>query len=52
MNNNFQVKNDFPLKIFAKDFDGNGSIDPVLACYMRESMESEVKKIISDSFLG
>ena len=45
LNNNFQVKSDLPLKIFAKDFDGNGSIDPVLACYMRESMESEGRKL-------
>lgn len=40
-NNNFQVTNSLPLKIYAKDFDGNGSVDPVLACYMRESMESQ-----------
>jgi hypothetical protein len=45
LNNNFQVKSDLPLKIFAKDFDGNGSIDPILACYMRESMESEGRKL-------
>ena len=37
-NNNFQVRHDEPLKIFAKDFDGNGSVDPVLACFQRESM--------------
>ncbi|MDH4089290.1 MAG: VCBS repeat-containing protein [Cyclobacteriaceae bacterium] len=45
LNNSFQVKSDLPLKVFAKDFDGNGSIDPVLACYMRESMESDVRKL-------
>lgn len=45
LNNNFQVTENFPLKIFAKDFDGNGSVDPVLACYMRESMNSDVKKL-------
>ena len=43
LNNNFQVKPEFPLKLYAKDFDGNGSVDPVLACYMRESMDSDVK---------
>lgn len=45
LNNNFQVRENLPLKIFAKDFDGNGSIDPVLACYMRESMDEDVKKL-------
>ena len=45
LNNNFQVQENLPLKIFAKDFDGNGSIDPVLACYMRESMEDDVRKL-------
>jgi hypothetical protein len=44
-NNIFQVTQKFPLKIFAKDFDGNGSIDPLLACYMRESMQSDTKKL-------
>jgi len=45
LNNNFQVKKESPLKVFAKDFDGNGSVDPVLACYMRVSMESEERKL-------
>jgi hypothetical protein len=45
LNNNYQVKETLPLKIYAKDFDGNGSVDPVLACYMRESMESDAKKL-------
>ncbi len=45
LNNNFQVKINLPLKVFAKDFDGNGSVDPLLACYMRESMETDVKKL-------
>ena len=45
LNNNYQVQQDLPLKIYAKDFDGNGSVDPVLACYMRESMETDVKKL-------
>ncbi len=45
LNNNYQVKENLPLKIYAKDFDGNGSVDPVLACYMRESMNSDVKKL-------
>lgn len=45
LNNSYQVQKDRPLKVIAKDFDGNGSIDPVLACYMRESMDSDVKKL-------
>jgi hypothetical protein len=44
-NNNYQVTQQFPLKVYAGDFDGNGSIDPVLACYMRESMTSDKKKL-------
>ena len=44
-NNAFHVTNETPLKLFAKDFDGNGSVDPVLACYMRVSMDSEEKKL-------
>ena len=45
INNNYQVTEKFPLKVYAKDFDGNGSIDPVLTCYMRESMTSSDKKL-------
>ncbi len=44
-NNNFQVENQFPLKCFAKDFDGNGSIDPVMACYMRQTMDGQEKDL-------
>lgn len=50
LNNNFQVKDNHPLKVFAKDFDGNGSIDPVLACYLRESMTSDTKKLFPVHF--
>lgn len=45
INNNYQVKHDQPLKIFAKDFDGNGSIDPVLACYQRVSMNGDARAL-------
>jgi hypothetical protein len=45
LNNSYQVKREYPIKLIAKDFDGNGSIDPVLACYMRESMNSDVRKL-------
>lgn len=45
LNNSFQAQEKFPLKAFAKDFDGNGSVDPVLACYLRESMYSDEKNL-------
>jgi enediyne biosynthesis protein E4 len=45
LNNNYQVKKEFPLWVYGKDFDGNGSVDPILSCYMRESMESSTKKL-------
>lgn len=45
LNNNYQVTEQFPLKVFAKDLDGNGSVDAVMACYMRESMTSHAKKL-------
>ena len=43
VNNNYSVIPDQALRIYAKDFDGNGSIDPILVCYQRESMSSEVR---------
>ncbi|MBL0744108.1 VCBS repeat-containing protein [Chryseolinea lacunae] len=45
LNNAFQVTKETPLKLYAKDFDGNGSTDPVMACYMRESMTADTKKL-------
>jgi hypothetical protein len=45
LNNNYQVTEKSPMKVFAKDFDGNGSVDPVMACYMRESMASENRNL-------
>jgi enediyne biosynthesis protein E4 len=50
LNNNFQVTNGYPLKCFAKDFDGNGSIDPIMACYMRESMDGTERKLVPVHF--
>jgi hypothetical protein len=49
-NNNFQVSTKYPLKLFAKDFDSNGSIDPVMACYMRETMGDSTKKLFPVHF--
>ncbi|HEX6226510.1 MAG TPA: VCBS repeat-containing protein [Chryseolinea sp.] len=46
LNNGYQVTKDHPLKVFAKDFDNNGSVDAILACYIKESLEkSEEKKL-------
>jgi enediyne biosynthesis protein E4 len=45
LNNSYQVTQECPLVIYAKDFDGNGSVDPILGCYMRVSMESDAKKL-------
>ena len=45
LNNAYQVSGGHPLKVYAKDFDGNGSMDAVMACYMRVSMESAEKKL-------
>ncbi len=45
LNNNYQVTPTQPLKVYYKDFDNNGSIDPVLACYVRESMDALDKKL-------
>ncbi|MEO5603940.1 MAG: VCBS repeat-containing protein [Cyclobacteriaceae bacterium] len=45
LNNNYQVTSEFPLKVYAKDFDGNESMDAIMACYMRESLTSDQKKL-------
>ncbi len=44
LNNGYQVNKMSPLNAFAKDFDKNGSIDLVLACYVKESLENPDKK--------
>lgn len=45
LNNSYQASEKYPLTLYAKDFDGNGSIDPVLGCYMKESLEQGEKKL-------
>jgi len=45
LNNNYQVTSSYPMKVYAKDFDGNGSIDPVLACYQKENIDADLKKL-------
>lgn len=34
-NNFYRISNDRPLRVYAKDFDNNGSIDPILSCYFK-----------------
>ncbi len=45
LNSNYQVTAEYPLWVYGKDFDGNGSVDPIMSCYMRESMETDIKKL-------
>ncbi|WP_333820352.1 VCBS repeat-containing protein [Ohtaekwangia sp.] len=45
VNNNYQITDQYSLKLFAKDFDGNGSVDPVMACYQRETMTGHDRKL-------
>ncbi|HZY77974.1 MAG TPA: VCBS repeat-containing protein [Cyclobacteriaceae bacterium] len=50
LNNNFQVSGAYPLKCYFKDFDGNGSIDPIVACYARESMDGTKRDLFPVHF--
>lgn len=50
LNNCYQASANFPLKVYAKDYDGNASLDAVMACYMRESMESFERKLFPVHF--
>lgn len=45
LNTNFQVSRPYPIKLYAKDFDSNGSIDPILASYVRVSMDQDSKQL-------
>lgn len=49
-NNYYQVADTLPMKCYAKDFDGNGSVDPVMACYMRVSMDGDKKQLFPVHF--
>lgn len=43
LNNYYKASTATPLKVYAKDFDGNNSVDAVLTCYLR-SEEGEMKE--------
>jgi hypothetical protein len=45
LNNCYLATDKFPLEVYAKDYDGNASMDAVMACYIRESMTSSEKKL-------
>lgn len=45
LNNNFHASAEFPLRVYAKDFDKNGAMDPILACYFKASQDSDVKRL-------
>lgn len=49
-NNAYHASKDFPLKVYAKDFDKNGSIDAIMSCYIRESMSSDTRKLFPIHF--
>ncbi|MCK5369571.1 MAG: VCBS repeat-containing protein, partial [Cyclobacteriaceae bacterium] len=35
LNNVYNISHDKPLRVYAKDFDNNGAIDPILSCYYK-----------------
>jgi hypothetical protein len=50
LNNCYQVSSTTPLCVFAKDFDNNGSIDALLACYIKRSLTDENKDLFPVHF--
>lgn len=41
LNNYYNISKEYPLKVFAKDFDGNNSVDPILACYLKSGKNGD-----------
>ncbi|MEO5603945.1 MAG: VCBS repeat-containing protein [Cyclobacteriaceae bacterium] len=39
LNTYFKCSTEEPLRLYAKDFDSNGSMDPFISCYWRDSTE-------------
>jgi len=50
LNNSYGVSKKYPLTLFAKDFDGNESIDPVMACYVKTSMSDTTRRLFPTHF--
>ncbi|HEX5169709.1 MAG TPA: VCBS repeat-containing protein, partial [Cyclobacteriaceae bacterium] len=44
LNNSYCATAEYPLKVYAKDFDNNGSVDAVLACYLKESLNQNIER--------
>lgn len=49
-NSCYQASEQYPLTLFAKDFDNNGSIDPILSCYSKTSMRDDTKQLFPVHF--
>lgn len=49
-NSSYQASEQYPLTLFAKDFDDNGSIDPIVACYSKTSMTDDTKRLFPVHF--
>jgi len=45
LNNAFQITANHPLKVFAKDFDKNQSVDAILACYIERTLTDREKDL-------
>jgi enediyne biosynthesis protein E4 len=45
LNNYFHASDTTPLQLVARDFDNNGSIDPILSCYFKESTDRKDRKL-------
>ncbi len=37
LNNMYNISSERPLRVYAKDFDNNGSVDPILSCYIKSN---------------
>src|SRR5258706_25280 len=49
-NSCYQASEQYPLTLFAKDFDNNGSIDPIMSCYSKTSMQDDTKRLFPVHF--
>jgi hypothetical protein len=42
LNNSYNITHDQPLRVYAKDFDNNGSMDPVLSSYFKTTRNGDI----------
>src|SRR5258708_39822023 len=49
-NSCYQASEQYPLTLFAKDFDNNGSVDPIISCYSKTSMTDDTKRLFPVHF--